>query len=95
MNPQHAFFKPPWPSKVLFTAIVSTQVLAVLMCGFGWLVPEIPWRLIGLVWIYLILWTFVLDAAKLCFYRLIENRAQHYRKYLNTVNQPLRPHVGA
>ena len=37
------FFRPPYPAAPLFGAIVATQVLAVLMCGFGWLVPAIPW----------------------------------------------------
>src|SRR5439155_24017875 len=41
------FFLPPFPAMPLFTAIVLTQILAVLMCGFGWLVPSIPWTLIG------------------------------------------------
>ena len=37
------FFRPPYPAAPLFGAIVATQVLAVLMCGFGWLVPAISW----------------------------------------------------
>jgi H+-transporting ATPase len=29
------FFLPPFPAPALFIAIVLTQILAVLMCGFG------------------------------------------------------------
>jgi len=44
------FFLPPFPAPALFIAIVLTQILAVLMCGFGLFVPPIPWTLIGWVW---------------------------------------------
>ena len=83
------FLAPPLPSLPLFGAIVATQVFAVLMCAFGWLVPALPWPLIGLVWLYVIGWMLVLDLAKLCLYRLIENRAAHHRSFLDAVNQPL------
>ena len=33
------FFLPPFPAAKLFVAIVITQILAVAMCWFGWLVP--------------------------------------------------------
>ncbi|WKT59988.1 plasma-membrane proton-efflux P-type ATPase [Microbulbifer thermotolerans] len=64
-----AFFSRPWPASRLFGAIVGTQVLTVLMCGFGWLVPAIPWAIIGLVWLYMIAWMFVLDLVKRILYR--------------------------
>jgi H+-transporting ATPase len=37
------FFLPPFPAAPLVVAIVITQILAVLMCGFGWLIPSISW----------------------------------------------------
>ncbi|MEM7224629.1 MAG: plasma-membrane proton-efflux P-type ATPase [Pseudomonadota bacterium] len=83
------FLKPPLPSLPLFGAIVGTQTLAVLMCGFGWLVPALPWPLIGLVWIYVIVWMFLLDAAKLALAALIERRAGHHIDLLDRINQPL------
>ena len=49
----------------LFLAILLTQVFAVLMCGFGWLVPQIPWQLVGAVWLYNLIWMFVLGAVRL------------------------------
>jgi H+-transporting ATPase len=48
---------------------VGTQILAVLMCGFGWFVTAIPWEIIALVWLYLLVWMFVLDQVKLALYR--------------------------
>ncbi|MCG8545723.1 MAG: plasma-membrane proton-efflux P-type ATPase [Alphaproteobacteria bacterium] len=87
------FFTPPFPSLPLFGAILGTQVFAVLMCGFGWLVPALPWTLIGLVWIYVIVWMFILDAAKIGFYRFLENRTERHRRLLRTIEQPLHPHA--
>jgi H+-transporting ATPase len=63
------FFTRPWPARPLFLAVVGTQLLAVLMCGFGLLVTAIPWTLIALVWLYMLVWMFVLDEAKLAAYR--------------------------
>ena len=36
---------------------------------------------------------FLLDFAKLGFYRFLEHRAVHHRKHLETVGQPLHPHA--
>ena len=86
------FFVPPFPSQTLFCAIVGTQILAVLMCAFGWLVPALPWGLIGLVWVYNIVWMIIQDVIKVGVYHLIEDRAKHKRRYLRTVNEPLHSH---
>ena len=84
-----AFWHPPYPSWQLFWAIVGTQVLAVLMTGFGWLVPALAWKVVGLVWVYNVVWMVIQDGIKLGVYRLIENRSRHHRNFLKTINQPL------
>ena len=71
-----AFWRPPYPSWQLFWAIVGTQILALLMTGFGWLVPALPWKVIGMVWVYNLVWMVIQDAIKLGVYRLIEHRAK-------------------
>ena len=84
-----AFWHPPYPSWQLFWAIVGTQVLAVLMTGFGWLVPALAWKVVCLVWIYNLVWMVIQDGIKLGVYRLIENRSRHHRSFLRTMNQRL------
>jgi len=84
-----AFWQPPYPSWQLFWAIVGTQVLAVLMSGFGWLIPALAWKVVGLVWVYNVIWMVIQDGIKLGVYRLIEHRAKHHRNFLKTMNQPL------
>ncbi|MCK9376466.1 MAG: plasma-membrane proton-efflux P-type ATPase [Syntrophobacterales bacterium] len=89
---KNEFWQAPHPSWQLLTAIVSTQVLAVLMCGFGWLVPPLPWDLIGYVWVYIIVWMIIQDISKLGLHALVENRSGHKRRFLEVVNQPLHSH---
>ncbi|MCW2284522.1 H+-transporting ATPase [Rhodoblastus acidophilus] len=60
----------PYPSAPLFLAIVATQLIAVLMCGFGILVPKLPWSLIGVVWAYVIAWTVLTDLVKMVYDRV-------------------------
>jgi H+-transporting ATPase len=72
---QGPFWKPPFPEMRLFIAIVGTQLVAVLLCGFGAgsFVPALPWDVIGWVWIYNIVWMFVLDFVKLTLYRVLDD----------------------
>ncbi|MDI7861553.1 plasma-membrane proton-efflux P-type ATPase [Rhizobiaceae bacterium n13] len=71
---QRSIFQPPSPSASLFFAIVATQILAVLMCANGVLVPRLPWSLIGVVWLYVLVWMIVLDIVKLVFLGLERRR---------------------
>jgi H+-transporting ATPase len=79
-------WKPPYPSSKLFFAIVATQIAAVLMCGQGWLVPRLPWKIIGFVWGYNLLWMIVQDIVKLGLYRLLDPG----RSWKKSLFQPLR-----
>ncbi len=97
-----AFWAQPHPSWQLLGAVVGTQIFAVLMCGFGWLVPVLPWDLIAWVWVYNLLWMIVQDGVKLGVYRIIDHRAQHRQlfathagAYLQHVNQAAQPVSGA
>ena len=59
------FFLRPWPALLLIGALLATQALAVLMSGFGWLVPAIPWTTIAWVWAYNLVWLFVLGGVRM------------------------------
>ncbi|MEI6032851.1 MAG: plasma-membrane proton-efflux P-type ATPase [Verrucomicrobiae bacterium] len=73
------FWMPPFPDFRLFFAIVGTQMVAVLACGFGigTLVPALPWSIIGWVWVYNIAWMFVLDLVKIALYRVLNGWNLH------------------
>jgi H+-transporting ATPase len=70
-----SLFVPPYPSAPLLLAIVGTQIVAVLMCAYGVLVPALPWPMIGLVWVYVLVWMGVMDVVKLGYVRLADRRA--------------------
>jgi H+-transporting ATPase len=89
------FFLPPFPAAALFTAILLTQILAVLMCGFGWLVPSIPWSLIGWVWVYNIAWMFVLGGVRLLTERFAAYRTARQTRSVHLVSQSLLPHMAS
>ncbi|MBN2641713.1 MAG: plasma-membrane proton-efflux P-type ATPase [Victivallales bacterium] len=80
------FFMIPWPSAPLFFAIVGTQIFAALMCGLGWFVPQLPWELVGMVWIYNLAWMFIQDIVKKITYRLIDGNAKHQSSFVARFN---------
>jgi H+-transporting ATPase len=81
-----AFWRPPFPSSKLFLAIVATQIAAVLMCSQGWLVPSLPWRIIGFVWGYNLVWMIVQDVTKLGLYQVLDPA----RSWNKSLFQPFR-----
>ena len=90
MRSRGSFVSRPWPASPLFLAIVATQVFAVLMCGFGWFVTALPWLVIGLVWVYLLIWIVVLDLVKLSIYRRIAARDHGPTSAQHVASQPCR-----
>ncbi|MCI0335918.1 MAG: plasma-membrane proton-efflux P-type ATPase [Planctomycetes bacterium] len=91
---RHAFWMPPYPNARLFWAITATQVAAVMMCGFGWLVPQLSWRTIGLVWLYNLAWMAALDVVKLALYRIVGGHDGGIVPFLHTLKRPLDPSAG-
>jgi H+-transporting ATPase len=86
------FFLPPFPAARLFIAIVITQILAVALCYFGWLVPAIPLRLIGFVWLYCLAFMFVLGFVRKICERFAAGRTVRETKSVEVVQRPLAPH---
>jgi H+-transporting ATPase len=76
--------------------VFGTQVFAVLMAGFGWLIPAVPWELIGWVWAYNLAWMLLLDLIKLGVYRYLDRRMQrgslfspYAERYIEHTNRPV------
>jgi H+-transporting ATPase len=42
------------------------------MCSQGWLVPPLPWKIIGFVWGYNLLWMIAQDIVKLGLYGILD-----------------------
>ncbi len=88
------FMRPPFPALQLVAAIVATQALAVLMCGFGWLVPQIPWKTIAWVWGYNLVWLLLLGGVRVGAQRLLDDVTARRRRSVAIVNAPLRAAAG-
>ena len=73
----------------LVGAILATQALAVLMCGFGWLIPAIPWTTIAWVWGYNLVWLLVLGAVRVGAERLLDDRTARRQRSLAIVGAPI------
>ncbi|WP_424831438.1 plasma-membrane proton-efflux P-type ATPase [Ruegeria sp.] len=72
-----AVFARPWPAPPLFIAVTGTQILAVLLCGLGIFVDQIPWTIILMVWAYMLVWMVILDQVKLAMYRRLQRSHGH------------------
>jgi H+-transporting ATPase len=84
------FFLPPFPSLPLNAALWGTNLLAVLMCAQGWLVPKLAWTTIGWVVAYTAVWVFVMDLIKRATYKVIDRTAGWQIKHRDIVNQSLK-----
>jgi H+-transporting ATPase len=89
------FFLPPYPAAPLLGAIASTQLVALLMCAFGWLVEPISWTLIAAVWIYNIAWMFVMAVVRQVTERFADHRTARHTRSADIVNQSLYPQAQA
>jgi H+-transporting ATPase len=74
---RHSVFVPPYPSAPLFLAIVATQIAAILICGYGFLMPKLDWSAIAAVWAWCLGWMVLIDIVKLIYFRRFDtNEAQ-------------------
>jgi H+-transporting ATPase len=80
---RNCFLTRPFPAPVLLFAIISTQIAAALIAGFGWFVTPISWEYIGLIWAYCLFWVFIEDGLKLLVYRHLEYRTKRHSRFLS------------
>jgi H+-transporting ATPase len=85
------FFQPPLPSLSLNAALWATNILAILMCAFGWLVPKLSWTTIGWVMAYSVVWLLAMDIVKRAAYSAIDRSGRRAAKHGRLVTEPLGP----
>jgi H+-transporting ATPase len=86
---RHPFFTKPYPSKILFFTILTTQVIAALVAWQGIFVTPIPLVYIGYIWLYCLVWIMIEDMAKLIVYHHMARENPRHRKFLNFVGRSL------
>ena len=85
------FWSKPYPAPILLGAILATQVVAVLIVGFGFLMTPLPWSYIGLIWIYCLIWVFIEDWAKINVYHHLNLNKPHHRSFLQRIKSSVHP----
>ena len=60
------------PARILWMAVLGTQLLATLICVFGFLVTPLWWGWALFVWGYALAWFLVTDPVKLLAYRILD-----------------------
>jgi H+-transporting ATPase len=60
------------PARILWMAVLGTQMLATAIAVFGVLVTPIGWRWAAFVWGYALAWFFLTDPVKLLAYRVFD-----------------------
>ncbi|OQY12104.1 MAG: plasma-membrane proton-efflux P-type ATPase [Desulfobacteraceae bacterium 4572_19] len=88
---KESLFKPPYPAKILFGAIMGTQIFALILCavGVGDVIPQLPWQLIALVWGYNLVWMVIQDIVKLIIYKYIERKTDHQKNWKDKIGKSL------
>jgi len=85
------FWSKPYPAPILLGAILATQVVAVLIVGFGLLMTPLSWSYIGLIWIYCLIWVFIEDWVKINVYRHLNLSKPHHRSFLQRIKSSAHP----
>ena len=60
------------PAKILWMAVLGTQIIATFIAVYGFLMPPLGWGWAGFVWAYALAWFFVSDRVKLLAYRIFD-----------------------
>jgi H+-transporting ATPase len=61
------------PAKILWIAVLGTQMIATLIAVYGLFMTPLGWKYAGLVWGYAILWALFTDRIKLLAYRVLDH----------------------
>ena len=83
----NAFWKKPYPHKLLFWAIIGTQAVAALIVGLGIFVTAIPWSHVALVWLYCLVWFFIEDWVKIHLQRHLDLSDRRHRGFVDKMTK--------
>ena len=60
------------PARILWVAVLGTQIVATLIAVYGLLMPPLGWGWAGFVWGYALIWFLINDRVKLLAYRILD-----------------------
>jgi H+-transporting ATPase len=60
------------PARILWVAVLGTQIVATLIAVYGFLMPPLGWGWAGFVWGYALIWFLINDRVKLLAYGILD-----------------------
>ena len=60
------------PARILWMAVLGTQIVATFIAVYGFLMPSLGWGWAGFVWGYALIWALLSDFVKLLAYRIFD-----------------------
>jgi len=60
------------PARILWIAVLGTQILATLIAVYGLFMTPLGWRWAGFVWVYALAWFLLNDRVKLLAYKILD-----------------------
>ena len=60
------------PARILWAAVLGTQIVATLIAVYGFLMTPLGWGWAGFVWGYALIWALLSDRVKLLAYRIFD-----------------------
>jgi H+-transporting ATPase len=60
------------PARILWIAVLGTQIVATLIAVYGVFMTPLGWRWAGFVWVYALAWFLLNDRVKLLAYRIFD-----------------------
>jgi H+-transporting ATPase len=70
--------------------VLGTEVLAMLIAAFGWLMPAISWSAIGLIVAYTLGWMIIWDLGKTRIHHVLDHGLPRYRRLVRLIRTDLR-----
>jgi hypothetical protein len=64
------------------------------MAASGWLVPAISWKLIGLIWVYNLVWLIVVDLVKVALFQHFDTHESKQSAWQRWFHTPLDAYRG-
>jgi H+-transporting ATPase len=68
------------PSRILFLAVVITQMIATLITVYGFIITPIGWKLAFLVWAYALVAFVLTDFIKVRFYKVLDHTGIRFQR---------------
>lgn len=87
---EHSMIAKPLPSPILVSALMGTQIVALLIACLGVFMTALPWSWAAFIWGYNLIFMVLQDFIKLGTYHLMDFETRHHERFLRHANADVR-----